>query len=284
LTEPHCGTDLGMIRTKAEPQADGSYSITGTKIFISAGEHDMAENIIHLVLAKTPGAPDSSKGISLFVVPKFLVGDDGSIGERNGVVCGSIEHKMGIHGNATCVLNYDGAKGWLVGEENKGLAAMFIMMNAARLGVGVQGLSQAEVAYQNAVAYALDRRQGRALTGPAEPEAQADPIFVHPDVRRMLMDAKAFTEGMRALCLWGALQVDLTHKAKTEEEREQADMLIGLLTPVIKGYGTDKGYEVATNMQQVFGGHGYIEEWGMSQFVRDARIAQIYEGTNGVQA
>jgi len=284
LTEPHCGTDLGMIRTKAEPQGDGSYAITGTKIFISAGEHDMADNIIHLVLAKTPGAPDSTKGISLFVVPKFLVEDDGSIGERNGVVCGSIEHKMGIHGNATCVLNYDGAKGWLVGEENKGLAAMFIMMNAARLGVGIQGLSQAEVAYQNAVAYALDRRQGRALTGPAEPEQQADPIFVHPDVRRMLMDAKAFTEGMRALCLWGALQVDLSHKAATEEEREQADMLIGLLTPVIKGYGTDKGYEVATNMQQVFGGHGYIEEWGMSQFVRDARIAQIYEGTNGVQA
>ena len=284
LTEPHCGTDLGMIRTKAEPQADGSYAITGTKIFISAGEHDMADNIIHLVLAKTPGAPDSTKGISLFVVPKFLVEEDGSIGERNGVVCGSIEHKMGIHGNATCVLNYDGAKGWLVGEENKGLAAMFIMMNAARLGVGIQGLSQAEVAYQNAVAYALDRRQGRALTGPAEPEQQADPIFVHPDVRRMLMDAKAFTEGMRALCLWGALQVDLSHKAATDEEREQADMLIGLLTPVIKGYGTDKGYEVATNMQQVFGGHGYIEEWGMSQFVRDARIAQIYEGTNGVQA
>ncbi|NIJ60908.1 acyl-CoA dehydrogenase C-terminal domain-containing protein [Qipengyuania flava] len=284
LTEPHCGTDLGMIRTKAEPQADGSYAITGTKIFISAGEHDMADNIIHLVLAKTPGAPDSTKGISLFVVPKFLVEEDGSIGERNGVVCGSIEHKMGIHGNATCVLNYDGAKGWLVGEENKGLAAMFIMMNAARLGVGIQGLSQAEVAYQNAVAYALDRRQGRALTGPAEPEQQADPIFVHPDVRRMLMDAKAFTEGMRALCLWGALQVDLSHKAAIEEEREQADMLIGLLTPVIKGYGTDKGYEVATNMQQVFGGHGYIEEWGMSQFVRDARIAQIYEGTNGVQA
>ena len=284
LTEPHCGTDLGMIRTKAEPQADGSYAITGTKIFISAGEHDMADNIIHLVLAKTPGAPDSTKGISLFVVPKFLVEDDGSIGERNGVVCGSIEHKMGIHGNATCVLNYDGAKGWLVGEENKGLAAMFIMMNAARLGVGIQGLSQAEVAYQNAVAYALDRRQGRALTGPAEPEQQADPIFVHPDVRRMLMDAKAFTEGMRALCLWGALQVDLSHKAATEEEREQADMLIGLLTPVIKGYGTDKGYDVANNMQQVYGGHGYIEEWGMSQFTRDARIAMIYEGANGVQA
>ncbi|MBX7457317.1 acyl-CoA dehydrogenase C-terminal domain-containing protein [Qipengyuania sp. 1NDH17] len=284
LTEPHCGTDLGMIRTKAEPQGDGSYSITGTKIFISAGEHDMAENIIHLVLAKTPGAPDSTKGISLFVVPKFLVNEDGSLGERNGVMCGSIEEKMGIHGNSTCVLNYDGAKGWMVGEENKGLAAMFIMMNAARLGVGIQGLSQAEVAYQNAVAYALDRRQGRALTGPAEPEAQADPIFVHPDVRRMLMDAKAFTEGMRALALWGGLLVDLTHKAQTEEEREEADMLLGLMTPVIKGYGTDKGYEVATNMQQVFGGHGYIEEWGMSQFVRDARIAQIYEGTNGVQA
>jgi alkylation response protein AidB-like acyl-CoA dehydrogenase len=284
LTEPHCGTDLGMIRTKAEPQGDGSYSITGTKIFISAGEHDMSENIIHLVLAKTPGAPDSSKGISLFVVPKFLVNEDGSVGERNGVMCGSIEEKMGIHGNSTCVLNYDGAKGWLVGEENKGLAAMFIMMNAARLGVGIQGLSQAEVAYQNAVAYALDRRQGRALTGPAEPEQQADPIFVHPDVRRMLMDAKAFTEGMRALALWGGLLVDLIHKAETEEEREEADLLLGLMTPVIKGYGTDKGYEVATNMQQVFGGHGYIEEWGMSQFVRDARIAQIYEGTNGVQA
>ncbi|MEW4448023.1 acyl-CoA dehydrogenase C-terminal domain-containing protein [Qipengyuania sp. JC766] len=284
LTEPHCGTDLGMIRTKAEPQADGSYAITGTKIFISAGEHDLADNIIHLVLAKTPGAPDSTKGISLFVVPKVLVNDDGSLGERNGVVCGSIEHKMGIHANSTCVLNYDGAKGWMVGEENKGLAAMFIMMNAARLGVGIQGLSQAEVAYQNAVAYALDRRQGRALTGPAEPEAQADPIFVHPDVRRMLMDAKAFTEGMRALTLWAGLLVDLTHKAQTEEEREEADALLGLLTPVIKGYGTDKGYEIATNMQQVFGGHGYIEEWGMSQFVRDARIAQIYEGTNGVQA
>ncbi|MCH2496914.1 MAG: acyl-CoA dehydrogenase C-terminal domain-containing protein [Erythrobacter sp.] len=284
LTEPQCGTDLGMIRTKAEPKSDGSYSITGTKIFISAGEHDLSDNIIHLVLAKTPGAPDSTKGISLFVVPKFLVNEDGSVGERNGVMCGSIEHKMGIHANSTCVLNYDGATGWLVGEENKGLAAMFIMMNAARLGVGMQGLSQAEVAYQNAVAYALDRRQGRALTGPAEPEAQADPIFVHPDVRRMLMDAKAFTEGMRALSLWGALLVDLTHKAQTEEERAEADAMIGLLTPVIKGYGTDKGYEVATNMQQVFGGHGYIEEWGMSQFVRDARIAQIYEGTNGVQA
>ena len=284
LTEPQCGTDLGLIRTKAEPQADGSYAISGTKIFISAGEHDLTENIIHLVLAKLPGAPDSSKGISLFVVPKFLVNEDGSIGERNGVACGSIEEKMGIHGNSTCLLNYDGAKGWLVGEENRGLAAMFIMMNAARLGVGIQGLSQAEVAYQNAVAYALDRRQGRALTGPAEPEAKADPIVVHPDVRRMLMDAKAFTEGMRALALWGALLVDLSHKAETEEERQEADQLIGLLTPVIKGYGTDKGYAVATDMQQVFGGHGYIREWGMEQFVRDARIAQIYEGTNGVQA
>ncbi|ALE16417.1 Acyl-CoA dehydrogenase [Altererythrobacter epoxidivorans] len=284
LTEPHCGTDLGLIRTKAEPNGDGSYAITGTKIFISAGEHDMAENIIHLVLAKTPGAPDSSKGISLFVVPKFLVNEDGSVGERNGVVCGSIEHKMGIHGNSTCLLNYDGAKGWLVGEENKGLAAMFIMMNEARLGVGMQGLAQAEAAYQNAVAYALDRRQGRALTGPAEPEAKADPIFVHPDVRRMLMDAKVFNEGMRALCLWGALLEDLSHKAQTEEERAEAMEMISLLTPVIKGYGTDKGYEVANNMQQVFGGHGYIEEWGMSQFVRDSRIAQIYEGTNGVQA
>ena len=284
LTEPQCGTDLGLIRTKAEPQGDGSYAITGTKIFISAGEHDLTDNIIHLVLAKLPGAPDSSKGISLFVVPKFLVNDDGSIGQRNGVACGSIEEKMGIHANSTCLLNYDGATGWLVGEENKGLAAMFIMMNAARLGVGVQGLSQAEVAYQNAVAYALDRRQGRALTGPAEPDAKADPIVVHPDVRRMLMDAKAFTEGMRALTLWGALLVDLSHKAPSEEERADADRMIGLLTPVIKGYGTDKGYAIATDMQQVFGGHGYIREWGMEQFVRDARIAQIYEGTNGVQA
>ena len=284
LTEPQCGTDLGLIRTKAEPQADGSYAITGTKIFISAGEHDLTENIIHLVLAKLPGAPESSKGISLFVVPKVMVNADGSLGDRNAVSCGSIEEKMGIHGNSTCLLNYDGAKGWLVGEENKGLAAMFIMMNAARLGVGVQGLSQAEVAYQNAVAYAKDRHQGRALTGPAEPEAKADPIIVHPDVRRMLMEAKAFTEGMRALCLWGALLVDLSHKAATEEDRAEADALIGLLTPVIKGYGTDKGFDVAVNMQQVFGGHGYIREWGMDQYVRDARIAQIYEGTNGIQA
>ncbi|WP_114519923.1 acyl-CoA dehydrogenase C-terminal domain-containing protein [Altererythrobacter sp. ZODW24] len=284
LTEPHCGTDLGLIRTKAVPQADGSYAITGMKIFISSGEHDMAENIIHLVLAKTPGAPESSKGISLFIVPKFLLDEDENPSERNGVSCGSIEHKMGIHGNSTCVMNYDDAIGYMVGEENKGLAAMFIMMNAARLGVGIQGLSQAEVAYQNAVEYAGDRRQGRALTGPAEPEEKADTLFVHPDIRRMLMDAKAFNEGMRALCIWGALQVDLSHKAATEEERETADDIIGLLTPVIKGYGTDKGYDIATNMQQVYGGHGYIEEWGMSQYVRDARIAMIYEGANGVQA
>ncbi|MBB5698971.1 acyl-CoA dehydrogenase C-terminal domain-containing protein [Sphingomonas yantingensis] len=284
LTEPHCGTDLGLIKTKAEPQADGSYAITGTKIFISSGEHDLTSNIIHLVLAKTPGAPDSSKGISLFVVPKFMVNDDGSLGDRNTLSCGSIEHKMGIHGNSTCVMNYDGAKGWMVGEENKGLAAMFIMMNAARLGVGLQGLGVAEVAYQNAVQYAHDRRQGRALTGPAEPAEKADTLFVHPDVRRMLMEAKSLTEGLRALCLWGALQVDLAHKAPDDAERQLADDLIGLLTPVIKGYGTDKGYDIATNAQQVYGGHGYIAEWGMEQYVRDARIAMIYEGTNGVQA
>ena len=284
LTEPQCGTDLGLIRTRAEPQGDGSYAITGTKIFISSGEHDLTENIIHLVLAKTPGAPESSKGISLFVVPKFMVEDDGSLGARNAVTCGSIEHKMGIHANSTCVMNYDGAIGWLVGEEMKGLAAMFIMMNAARLGVGLQGLAVAEVAYQNAVQYAQDRRQGRALTGPKEPSEKADPLFVHPDIRRMLMEAKALTEGLRALCLWAALQVDLEHAAATDEEKQLAADLVGLLTPVIKGYGTDKGYDIATNAQQVYGGHGYIAEWGMEQYVRDARIAMIYEGTNGVQA
>ncbi len=284
LTEPQCGTDLGLIRTRAEPQADGSYAITGTKIFISAGDHDLTENIIHLVLAKTPGAPESSKGISLFIVPKFMVNAGGSLGEKNSVSVGSIEEKMGIHGNATCVMNYDGARGWMVGEENKGLAAMFIMMNAARLGVGMQGLAQAEAAYQNGLAYALDRRQGRALTGAAEPQEKADPIIVHPDVRRMLMDGKTFIEGMRALCLWGALQVDLTHKGATEADRQEADDLISLLTPVIKGYGTDMGYKVATDMQQIWGGHGYIAENGMDQFVRDARIAMIYEGANGVQA
>jgi alkylation response protein AidB-like acyl-CoA dehydrogenase len=284
LTEPHCGTDLGLIRTRAEPQADGSYSVTGTKIFISAGEHDLTSNIIHLVLARISGAPEGSKGISLFIVPKFLVNADGTVGARNLVSCGSIEEKMGIHANATCVMNYDGATGWLIGEENRGLAAMFVMMNAARLGVGLQGLAQAEISYQNAVQYAQDRRQGRALSGPAEPAQSADPIIVHPDVRRMLMDGRAFTEGMRALILFGALQVDLAQKAASEAERQAADDLIGLLTPVIKGYGTDKGYDIATSMQQVYGGHGYIREWGMEQYVRDARIAMIYEGTNGVQA
>ncbi|WP_375195804.1 acyl-CoA dehydrogenase C-terminal domain-containing protein [Sphingobium sp.] len=284
LTEPHAGTDLGLIKTKAVPNADGSYAISGTKIFISAGEHDLSENIIHLVLAKTPDAPEGSKGISLFVVPKFLVKDDGSLGDRNAVSCGSLEHKMGIHGNATCVMNYDGATGWIVGEENKGLAAMFIMMNAARMWVGMQGLGQAEIAYQNAAAYAHDRRQGRALTGPKDLEEKADTLFVHPDVRRMLMEAKALTEGLRALMLWGALQVDLAHQAATEEERQAADDLVQLLTPVLKGYGTDKGFDVAVMSQQVFGGHGYIWENGVEQYVRDARIAQIYEGTNGVQA
>jgi alkylation response protein AidB-like acyl-CoA dehydrogenase len=284
LTEPHCGTDLGLIRTKAAPQADGSYKISGTKIFISAGEHDMAENIIHLVLAKASDSPDNIKGISMFVVPKFLVNADGSLGARNGVSCGSIEHKMGIHGNATCVMNYDGATGYLVGELNKGLAGMFVMMNAARLGVAIQGLAQGEVAYQNAAKYAKDRIQGRALTGAADPAAKADPIIVHPDVRRMLLDARSFNEGARAFALWSALQVDLSHKAATADEQQKADEIVSLLTPVLKGYLTDKGYEYATLAQQCFGGHGYIEEWGMSQFVRDARIAQIYEGANGIQA
>jgi len=285
LTEPHCGTDLGLLKTKAEPQPDGSYKISGTKIFISSGEHDLAENIVHLVLAKIAGAPDNVKGISLFIVPKFLVNEDGSLGARNGVSCGSIEEKMGIHGNSTCLLNYDEATGWLVGEPEKGLAAMFIMMNAARLGVGVQGLAQGEVAYQNAVAYAKDRRQGRALVADEREEgAKADTIIHHPDVRRMLMEAKAFNEAARALVLWGALQVDIGRKAQTEEEREAANDLLGLLTPVIKGYLTDKGFEAAVNAQQIYGGHGYIREWGMEQFVRDARIAQIYEGTNGIQA
>src|ERR1700761_6252558 len=284
LTEPHCGTDLGLLRTKAVRQDDGSFRITGQKIFISAGEHDLAPNIVHLVLARIEGAPAGTKGISLFLVPKVLAEADGSLGDRNAVSCGSIEHKMGIHANSTCVMNYDGATGWLVGEEMKGLAAMFIMMNAARLGVGLQGLGVGEVAYQNAVQYAHDRRQGRALTGPAEPNEKADPLFVHPDVRRMLMDAKAWTEGLRALALWGALQVDLETAAATEEEKQLAADLVGLLTPVIKGVGTDKGYEIATNAQQVYGGHGYIAEWGMEQYVRDARISMIYEGTNGVQA
>jgi alkylation response protein AidB-like acyl-CoA dehydrogenase len=273
LTEPHCGTDLGLLKTRAEPNPDGSYSITGTKIFISSGEHDLSENIIHMVIAKIAGAPDNVKGISLFVVPKFLVNDDGSIGERNGVTCGSIEKKMGIHGNATCVLNYDQAKGWLVGEAEKGLAAMFIMMNAARLGVGLQGLAQGEVAYQNAVAYARERRQGRALNASGrDPDAKADPIMVHADVRRMLMEIRAFNQAARALILWGALQVDLSRRAQSEEERQRADDLVSLITPVIKGYLTDKGFEATVLAQQVFGGHGYIREHGMEQFVRDARI------------
>src|SRR5690349_8381869 len=285
LTEPHCGTDLGLLKTKAAPNADGSYSITGTKIFISSGEHDLAENIIHMVLAKIEGAPDNVKGISLFLVPKFLLNEDGSVGERNPVSCGSIEHKMGIHGNSTCVMNYDGAKGWLVGEPEKGLAAMFIMMNAARLGVGLQGLAQGEVAYQNAASYARERRQSRALKqDERDPNAKADPIIVHPDVRRMLMEARAYNEAGRALILWGALQVDLIRRSPDETERQNADDLLGLITPVIKGYLTDKGFKAAVEAQQVFGGHGYIREHGMEQFVRDARITQIYEGTNGIQA
>ena len=285
LTEPHCGTDLGLLKTRAEPNEDGSYSITGTKIFISSGEHDLAENIIHLVLAKIAGAPDNVKGISLFVVPKFLVNEDGSLGERNPVSCGALEKKMGIHGNATCVMNYDGAKGWLVGEPEKGLAAMFIMMNAARLGVGLQGIAQGEVAYQNAAAYARDRRQSRALKQEErDPNAKADPIIVHPDVRRMLMEARAYNEAGRALVLWGALQVDLIRRSPDEAERQNADDLLSLITPVIKGFLTDKGFKAAVEAQQVFGGHGYIREHGMEQFVRDARITQIYEGTNGIQA
>nr|NUR36732.1 acyl-CoA dehydrogenase [Sphingomonas sp.] len=285
LTEPHCGTDLGLLKTRAEENPDGSYSITGTKIFISSGEHDLSDNIIHLVLAKRAGAPDNVKGISLFVVPKFLVNDDGSLGERNPVSCGALEKKMGIHGNATCVMNYDGAKGWLVGEPEKGLAAMFIMMNAARLGVGLQGLAQGEVAYQNAAAYARDRRQSRALKeSERDPSAKADPIIVHPDVRRMLMESRAWNEAGRALVLWGALQVDLMRRSQDEAERQEADDLLGLITPVIKGYLTDKGLQAAVYGQQVLGGHGYIREHGMEQFVRDARITQIYEGTNGIQA
>jgi alkylation response protein AidB-like acyl-CoA dehydrogenase len=284
LTEPHCGTDLGLLRTKAVPNGDGTHAITGTKIFISSGEHDLTENIIHLVLAKTPDAPDNVKGISLFIVPKFMVNADGSLGARNAVTCGSIEHKMGIHANSTCVMNYDGATGFLIGEECKGLAAMFIMMNVARMGVGIQGLAQADIAFQNAVQYAKDRRQGRALTGVKDADQKADTLFVHPDVRRTLMEGKAITEGLRALILWGSMQEDLSHKAQTEEERQLSADLMSLLTPVIKGYGTDKGYEVATNSQQLYGGHGYIEEWGMSQYVRDARINMIYEGANGVQA
>ena len=280
LTEPHCGTDLGLMRTKADPQGDGSYKISGQKIFISAGEHDMADNIIHLVLAKIPGGPEGVKGISLFIVPKFLVNDDGSLGARNGVACGKIEEKMGIHGNSTCVMNYDDATGWLLGEEHKGMRAMFTMMNEARLGVGMQGVAQAEVAYQNALDYAKDRLQGRDVTGAKNPDGPADPLIVHPDVRRSLMDQKSFAEGARAFLLWGATMIDAAHRAGDKD----ADGLISLLTPVIKGFLTDQGYDMTIKAQQLYGGHGYIEEWGMSQFSRDARIAMIYEGANGVQA
>jgi alkylation response protein AidB-like acyl-CoA dehydrogenase len=284
LTEPHCGTDLGLLRTKAVPQADGSYKISGQKIFISAGEHDMSENIVHLVLARIEGAPEGTKGISLFIVPKFLLKDDGTPGTRNSVSCGAIEHKMGIHGNATCVMNYDEAKGFLIGPENKGLNAMFVMMNEARLGVGLQGLSIAEIAYQNAADYARERLQGRSLSGVKNPSGKADPLIVHPDIRRALMTIKAWTEGGRAFTLWTALQSDIAHRASDEKERQAADDILGLMTPILKGVLTDKGFDHAVMAQQVFGGHGYIEEHGMSQYVRDARIAMIYEGANGIQA
>ncbi|AYC99542.1 acyl-CoA dehydrogenase C-terminal domain-containing protein [Neorhizobium sp. NCHU2750] len=284
LTEPHCGTDLGLLRTKAVPQADGSYKISGQKIFISAGEHGMTDNIIHLVLARIEGAPEGTKGISLFIVPKFIVGEDGSPGARNTVTCGAIEEKMGIHGNATCVMNYDEATGYLIGAENKGLAAMFVMMNEARLGVGLQGLSIAETAYQNAVAYANERIQGRSLSGVKNPGAKADPIIVHPDIRRTLMTIRAFNEAGRAFLLWTALKSDIAHRSQDEKERQNADDLLGLATPILKGVLTDKGFDHAVMAQQVFGGHGYIEEHGMSQYVRDARITMIYEGANGIQA
>jgi alkylation response protein AidB-like acyl-CoA dehydrogenase len=284
LTEPQCGTDLGLIRTKAVRQPDGSFRLTGTKIFISAGEHDLAGNIVHLVLARIEGAPEGTRGLSLFVVPKFLPNADGTIGARNAVACGSIEEKMGIHGNSTCVMNYDGATGWLVAEEQQGLHAMFTMMNEARLGVGVQGLALSEVAYQNAVAYAKDRAQGRALTGAKHKDKPADPIIVHPDVRRILMSIRAFNEAARALVMWTALKSDVAHRASDAKERQAADDHMGLLTPVIKGVLTDVGFANTVAAQQVFGGHGYIKEWGMEQFVRDARIPMIYEGANGIQA
>ncbi len=284
LTEPHCGTDLGLLKTKAVPNADGSYKISGQKIFISAGEHDMAENIIHLVLARVEGAPAGVKGISLFIVPKFKLDNGGNPGDGNGVSCGSIEEKMGIHGNSTCVMNYDEAEGYMIGEENKGLKVMFVMMNRARLDVGMQGLAQSEVAYQNAVDYAKDRLQGRALTGPKNENGPADPIIVHPDVRRMLMDTKAFNEGARMLVYWAGLLEDLELVHGDEKFVEKCDDLLGLLTPVIKGYLTDRAMQTTIDCQQIYGGHGYIEEWGMSQFVRDTRIAAIYEGANGIQA
>ncbi|MFO7130275.1 UNVERIFIED_CONTAM: acyl-CoA dehydrogenase C-terminal domain-containing protein [Pseudomonas aeruginosa] len=284
LTEPHAGTDLGIIRTKAEPQADGSYRISGTKIFITGGEQDLTENIIHLVLAKLPDAPAGSRGISLFLVPKFLVGDDGALGARNAVHCGSIEHKMGIKASATCVMNFDGASGWLVGEVNKGLAAMFTMMNYERLSIGIQGIGCAEMSYQSAVAYARERLQSRAPTGPVARDKAADPIIVHPDVRRMLLTMKALTEGGRAFSTYVGQQLDLAKYAEDQEERSQAEALVALLTPVAKAFFTDTGLESCVLGQQVFGGHDYIREWGQEQLVRDVRIAQIYEGTNGIQA
>ena len=284
LTEPQCGTDLGLVRTRAAAQSDGSYKITGTKIFISAGEHDLAENIVHLVLARIDGAPAGTRGLSLFIVPKFLPAADGSVAARNAVACGSIEEKMGIHGNATCVMNYDGATGWLVAEPNRGLQAMFTMMNEARLGVGVQGLAMSEVAYQNAATYAKERLAGRALTGAKFPEKPADPIVVHPDVRRMLMSMRAFNEAARALVVWTALKSDIAHRSAEAKEKQAAEDHLGLLTPVIKGVLTDQGFANAVLAQQIYGGHGYIAEHGIEQFVRDARITMLYEGTNGVQA
>lgn len=280
LTESHCGTDLGLMRTKADPQPDGSYKITGEKIFISAGDHDLSDNTIHLVLAKIAGGPDGIKGVSLFIVPKYIVKDDGNLGDANGVSVGNIEEKMGIHGNATCVMVYNDAVGYLLGEEHKGMRAMFTMMNEARIGVGMQGLAQAEAAYQNAVIYAKDRLQGRDVTGVKNPDGPADPIIVHPDVRRSLMDQKSFVEGGRAFLLWSANLSDQIHRLDDKD----ADGLLSLMTPVVKGFLTDKGFDMTVQAQQVFGGHGYIEEHGMSQFVRDARITQIYEGANGVQA
>jgi alkylation response protein AidB-like acyl-CoA dehydrogenase len=284
LTEPHCGTDLGLLRTRAVPQDDGSYKLSGQKIFISAGEHTMTDNIVHLVLARIEGAPEGTKGISLFIVPKFVVNENGSLGARNAVTCGAIEEKMGIHGNATCVMNYDEATGYLIGAENKGLSAMFVMMNEARLGVGLQGLSVAEIAYQNAVAYARERIQGRSLSGVKAPDKAADPIIVHPDIRRVLMTIRAFNEAGRAFMLWTALKSDIAHRSEDAAERQNADDLLGLATPILKGVLTDRGFDHAVMAQQVYGGHGYIEEWGMSQYVRDARIAMIYEGANGIQA
>jgi alkylation response protein AidB-like acyl-CoA dehydrogenase len=284
LTEPHCGTDLGLLRTKAEPQADGTYRLTGQKIFISAGEHDLAPNIVHLVLARLPDAPPGSKGISLFLVPKFHVNADGSLGERNGIYCGGLEHKMGIHGNATCQMVLDGAVGTLVGQPNKGLAAMFVMMNAARLGVGNQSLGLTEVAYQNALAYAKDRVQMRSLSGVKAPGKPADPIIVHPDVRRMLLTAKAYAEGGRALACYGALLLDQELHHPDEAQRKEAAELLALLTPIVKAFITDNGWISVSECLQVFGGHGFIKEWGMEQFVRDARINMIYEGTNTIQS